>query len=83
MAPINTESRHVLLRRTIHPSTKTANSNTDRGLKYQHPYTKHIWNNPARIRADSRSAGLLFPFAYQQTNANKGETAVKPTQIIA
>jgi hypothetical protein len=29
-------------------------------LKYQHPYTKHILNNTAKISADSINASLLF-----------------------
>ena len=56
---------------------------TDFALIYQHPYTKHILNNTAKISADSINASLLFPYAYQQTKANNGETAVNPNQIIA
>ena len=52
-------------------------------LKYQHPYTKHILNNTAKISADSISASLLFPLAYQQAKDNNGETAVNPNQITA
>ena len=69
--------------KTISPIIKTITSKTDFALKYQHPYTKHILNNTAKISADSINASLLFPFAYQQTKANNGETAVNPNQIIA
>ena len=81
--PINAELLNVSLLKTISPIIKTITSKIDHALKYPTPYTKHILNNTAKIRADSINASLLFPFAYQQTKANNGETAVNPNQIIA
>ena len=83
IVPIIAELLNVSLLKTINPIIKTITSKTDRALKYQHPYIKHILNNTAKISAESTNAGLLFPFAYQQTKANNGDKAVNPTQIIA
>ena len=83
IVPISTELLSVSLLKTISPIIKTANSKTESALKYPHPYTKTMLNNTAKINIDSINAGLLFPFAYQQTNAKKGEIMVKPNQIIA
>lgn len=83
MVPINTECLGVPLLNTINPIRKTANSKTERASKYQHPYMNVILNNTAKTNMDSINAGLLFPFAYQQTNARNGETTVNPNQIIA
>ena len=83
MVPISTELFNVSLLKTVSPIIKTINSKTERASKYPHPYTKVMLNNTAKISADSINASLLFPFAYQQTKANNGETAVNPNQIIA
>ena len=83
IVPISAELLNVSLLKTISPIIKTITSKTDFALKYQHPYTKHILNNTAKISADSISASLLFPLAYQQAKDNNGETAVNPNQIIA
>lgn len=83
IVPIIAELLNLSLFKTINPIIKTITSKTDHALKYPNPYTKHILNNTAKIRADSINASLLFPLAYQQTKANNGETAVKPNQIIA
>ena len=81
--PISTELLSVSLLKTISPIIKTAKSKTERASKYPHPYTKVILNNTAKINIDNINAGLLFPFAYQQTKASKGEIAVIPNQISA
>ena len=83
IVPISTELLNVSLLKTVSPIIKTINSKTERASKYPHPYTKVILNNTAKINTDSINAGLLFPFAYQQTNAKNGEIMVKPNQIIA
>ena len=83
MVPISTELFNGSLLKTVSPIIKTINSKTERALKYPHPYTKVMLKNPAKINTDSTNAGLLFPFAYQQTNAKNGEIMVKPTHIIA
>lgn len=81
--PINTELLNVSLLKTRNPIIKTANSKTESASKYHCPYTKVMLNNTAKIKIDNINAGLLFPFAYQQTNARSGETAVNPNQITA
>ena len=83
IVPIRTELLNVSLLKTISPIIKTTNSKTESASKYPHPYTKVMLNNTAKIKIDSINAGLLFPFAYQQTNAKNGEIMVKPNQIIA
>ena len=83
IVPISAELLNVSLLKTISPIINTITSKTDFALKYQRPYTKHILNNTAKISADSISASLLFPLAYQQAKDNNGETAVNPNQIIA
>lgn len=83
MVPISTEHLSVSLLKTVSPIRKTANSKTESASKYPHPYTNVMLNNTAKINIDSINAGLLFPFAYQQTNARNGEIMVKPNQIIA
>ena len=83
IVPIIAELLNLSLFKTINPIIKTTTSKTDHALKYPNPYTKHILNNTAKIRADSINASLLFPLAYQQTKANNEETSVKPNQIIA
>lgn len=83
IVPISTELFNVSLLKTVSPIIKTINSKTERASKYPHPYTKVMLNNTAKSNTDSINADLLFPFAYQQTNAKNGEIMVKPNQIIA
>ena len=83
IVPISTELLNVSLLKTVSPIIKTTNSKTESASKYPHPYTKVMLNNTAKINIDSINAGLLFPFAYQQTNAKNGEIMVKPNQIMA
>ena len=47
--------------------------------------TKGVMDNPLIevISEEIAREILLFPFAYQQTKANRGEIAVSPNQIIA
>lgn len=80
---MSTELLNVSLLKTVSPMIKTIASKTDHESKYQHPYTKHILNNTAKISTDRINAGLLFPLAYQHKKASNGETAVNPNQIIA
>lgn len=51
--------------------------------KYIQPYENVILNKTAIISEEIARELLLFPFAYQQTKANRGEIAVSPNQIIA
>ena len=53
IVPISAELLNEFLFKTINPIIKTITSKTDRALKYPNPYTKHILNNTAKIRADS------------------------------
>jgi len=80
---LKTARKFFMRRDSGSPIIKTITSKTDFALKYQHPYTKHILNNTAKISADSISASLFFPLAYQQAKDNNGETAVNPNQITA
>ena len=46
-------------------------------------YIEAMETSDLQVREDMIKDILLFPLAYQQTKANNGEMAVKPSQIIA